>query len=114
MDKADGSESDNAPTKFDKDASIEGKGNKEHPYTGSTVCIPCSTSGYDSMSSLSLSTAETRSPVAKIGQVDDMVSGILQSPKRAISTIQQALSHPKVASYLEDASVSGSALRKRQ
>ena len=114
MDKADGSESDNAPTKLDKDASIEGKGNKEHPYTGSTVCIPCSTSGYDSMSSLSLSTAETRSPVAKIGQVDDMVSGILQSPERAISTIQEALNHPKVASYLENASVSGSASRKRQ
>ena len=28
MDKADGSESDNAPAKLDKDTSIEGKGNK--------------------------------------------------------------------------------------
>ena len=94
MDEADGSELNNTPAKLDGNASIEGKEKEKHPPRGLTLCMPCNIHLCDSMSSLSLSTAEKRSPVAKLSGVDAIVTEILKSPKRTINTIQQALQHP--------------------
>ena len=75
--------------------------------------MPCNIHGCDSMSALSLSTAEKLIPVAKIFGVDAIVTEILKPPERTINTIQQALQYPQVAIYIQNTSVSGSASRKR-
>ena len=97
IDEADGMEYDNAPAKANKDLSTEVGPKQNYPYTGIMLCMPCRTNDGESISSIS-----TSEKTSKIGEVDSLVNEILQSPERAIKTMQEALNHPKVAHLLQD------------